>query len=309
MRFAVIDLGTNTFNLLIGELTPNKQNFTKLFQTKYAVKLGENGINLGYIAETPFNRGMSALVNFRKHLDEYNITNVFAFATSAIRSANNGNEFVAEALLKSNILINIIDGDEEAELIYYGNRLAVTMTDDISLIMDIGGGSTEFILANKQTIFWKQSFLLGAARLLEKFNFKDPLSPSDEVIFNTYVINELQPLFNAVKQYKPTELIGSSGAFDSVIDLITYQLRGEHMVETKTEYHIDFSNYQFISKLIKKSTLAERKTLKGLIEMRVDMIVISMLLIDIIVKEFELQKIRVSTYSLKEGVINKMLLG
>jgi exopolyphosphatase/guanosine-5'-triphosphate,3'-diphosphate pyrophosphatase len=307
MRFAVIDLGTNTFNLLIGELSPNKKKFTKLFNTKIPVKLGEKSINLGYIADIPFQRGINALLKFKEFIIHYNVQNVFAFATSAIRSANNGDEFVKEAFDKTQITITIIDGNEEAELIYYGNKMAVKMTDDISLIMDIGGGSTEFILASNNTVFWKQSFLLGASRIFEKFNFSNPITRAEEIIFYDYLLIELKPLFEAIKIYYPVELIGSSGAFDSVVDMISEQFNVTQINDLQTEYDINLIQYRAISELIKKSTIEQRQKLKGLIEMRVDMIVISILLIDFVLNEIKINKLRVSTYSLKEGVISKKI--
>jgi len=303
MRFAVIDLGTNTFNLLIGEISVDKKHFTKLFNTKISVKLGEKSINLGYIAEIPFQRGIHALLKFKEIIIQYNVQNVFAFATSAIRSAINGDEFVNEAFDKTQISITIIDGNEEAELIYYGNKMAVKMTSNISLIMDIGGGSTEFILANNQTIFWKQSFLLGASRIFEKFNFSNPLTQAEEITFYDYLLIELKPLFDAIKIYYPVELIGSSGAFDSVVDMISEQFNVPQINDLQTEYTINLIQYRAISELIKKSTIAQRHKLKGLIEMRVDMIVISILLIDFILNQVKISQLRVSTYSLKEGVI------
>lgn len=307
MRFAVIDLGTNTFNLLIGELSDNKKKFTRLFNTKIPVKLGEKAINLGYIADVPFQRGIHALIKYKEYINHYNVKTIFAFGTSAIRSATNGNDFVAEALKQSGIVVKIIDGDEEAELIYYGNKLAVNMTDDVSLIMDIGGGSTEFILANKHTIFWKQSFLLGASRIYEKFNFSNPITRAEEIAFYDYLKIELKPLCDAIKTHYPIELIGSSGAFDSVVDIIAEQFNVTPVNEKQTEYDINLIQYLAVSELIKKSTVEQRQKLKGLIEMRVDMIVISILLIDFVMNEIKINKLRVSTYSLKEGVISKKI--
>lgn len=306
MVFAVIDLGTNTFNMLIAEKFADG-TFKKIFNTKIAVKLGEGAINAGYIADVPFQRGINALKQFQQYLLDHNVEYTYAFATSAIRSASNGNEFVIQAKKIAGISISVIDGNEEADLIYYGNRMAVKMDDSISLIMDIGGGSTEFILADHQTIFWKQSFLLGAARLLERFKLSDPITQQEIVEFNHYLKLELSPLFEAVKQFKPIELIGSSGAFDSVVDVIAGEFNAEELHDEKTEYSIHHHHYAHISSLLKESTLKERYHIKGLIDMRVDMIVISVLLIDFILKEFNLTKIRVSTFSLKEGVISKKL--
>jgi exopolyphosphatase/guanosine-5'-triphosphate,3'-diphosphate pyrophosphatase len=306
MVFAVIDLGTNTFNLLIAERFPNA-TFKKLFNTKIAVKLGENTINEGFISDAAFQRGINALKQFQQYLLDYNVEYTYAFATSAIRSASNGSEFVMQAKKVAGISISVIDGNEEADLIYYGNRMAVKMDDSISLIMDIGGGSTEFILANNQTIFWKQSFLLGAARLFDKFKLSDPVTTEEIILCNQYLKQELKPLFEAVQQFKPIELIGSSGAFDSIVDVIAGELDTEELHDAKTEYDINHHHYLFISYLLKESTLKERYHIKGLIDMRVDMIVISVILIDFVLKELDLIKIRMSAFSLKEGVISKKL--
>ena len=306
MIFAIIDLGTNTFNLLIAERLPNS-TFKKIFNTKIAVKLGQGTINKGYISDVPFQRGINALKQYQQYLLDYNVEHTYAFATSAIRSASNGKEFVTQAKKIAGISITIIDGNEEADLIYHGNKMAVNMNDQVSLIMDIGGGSTEFILANNTEIFWKKSFLLGAARLLEKFNPSDPITTIEIDYFNNYLKQELRPLFNAALTFKPHELIGSSGAFDSVVDMIAGEFDSEEINDIQTEYQINLSHYSYISQKIIGSTLKERYHVNGLIDMRVDMMVISMLLIDFILHELHLSKMRVSTFSLKEGVINQKL--
>jgi exopolyphosphatase/guanosine-5'-triphosphate,3'-diphosphate pyrophosphatase len=306
MRIAIIDLGTNTFNILIVE-TDASNTYKQIFQTKIAVKLGEGGINKGFIAPIPFQRGIDALVQYKLVLDDYNVEKVFAFATSAIRSASNGNEFVTIAKQKANIDIQVISGDKEAELIYYGVRSAVKMTNETSLIIDIGGGSTEFIIANNDQIFWKQSFLLGAARLLERFNPSDPITDLEIEEVKTYLKQELQPLFEAVKRYSITELIGSSGSFDSLAEMIAHRFYTPSILDNKTEYEFKMDDCSDIYDIIIKSTKAERTAMKGLVQMRVDMMVISSILVHFVVAEFEIEKMRLSTYSLKEGVLHDVL--
>ncbi len=306
MRFAVIDLGTNTFNLLIAERSSDAR-FTKLFNTKIPVKLGDISINAGYISEAAFQRGIKALQDYGQYLKDYNVEQTLAFATSAIRSASNGQNFVDQAQELTGISISVIDGNEEADFIYYGNRMAVNMSKDISLIMDIGGGSTEFILANNETVFWKESYLLGAARLLDRIKPSDPITQAEIDTFNAHLKQELSSLFEAATKYVPTELIGSSGAFDSVVDIIAGKFSTQVLVDEITEYNIDLAKYADISAMVKASTIEERNHMKGLINMRVDMMVISILLIDFVLRELNLQAMRVSTFSLKEGVISKKL--
>ncbi|MBK7667410.1 MAG: phosphatase [Sphingobacteriaceae bacterium] len=302
MKIAVIDLGTNTFNLLIVE-TDNIGGYKKISSNRIPVKLGEGTINKGFIAEVPFSRGIEALKVYSKIIKEQNIEKVVALATSAIRTAKNGLDFVEKAESEAGISVEVIDGNREAELIYFGNRKAVQMSNELSLIMDIGGGSTEFIIANKDTILWKQSFLLGAARLLELVHPSDPITESEIKKLFSHFDEQLIHLHEAIKEHTPLELIGSSGAFDSIVDMMAGEYNTEALTDKKTEYNIDLEKYFPLSQTIIASTYNQRLKTKGLIEMRVDMIVISCLFVNYILNKFSLKKLRVSTYSLKEGVI------
>lgn len=305
-RIAVIDLGTNTFNLLIVEIDPDK-NYQLVFQTKISVKLGEGGINKGFIAPVPFDRGINALKTHKQTIEKYNVEKVVAIATSAIRGASNGSEFVARANEECNIDVQVISGDKEAETIYYGVRNAVKMYDEPSLIIDIGGGSTEFIIANKNQIFWKQSFLLGVARLLELFNPSDPITDKEKHALLNYLKKELQPLFEAVKKYPLTELIGSSGSFDSIAEMVAHRFYTPTIFDGKTEFEFNLNDCAAVHETILNSTTAERLRMKGLTTMRVDMIVISSILVQFILKSFAIPKMRHSAYSLKEGVLFEII--
>ncbi|MCA6435834.1 MAG: exopolyphosphatase [Bacteroidota bacterium] len=305
MRLAVIDCGTNTFNLLVVEVNGNE--FKKIIKTRIPVKLGENTINVGYINEAAYQRGQNALAEFKTICNELKVYQIHAFATSAIRDANNGAKFTNDALIKFNITIQTIDGNKEAELIYYGNRLAAPLSEKVSLIMDIGGGSNEYILCTRDQILWKQSFKLGAARLIDKFKPENPLKRETELAMLNYLNLELSDLFKACAKYQPTELVGSSGAFDSIIEMIHGELNGEPFTENQLCYDVTLDNFKKIYDRVLGSTIEERKNIKGLIEMRVDMIVISCILIQYTLSSLNINKLRVSTYSLKEGALYQLI--
>jgi exopolyphosphatase/guanosine-5'-triphosphate,3'-diphosphate pyrophosphatase len=277
--------------------------YTRTFNTRIPVKLGEGAINNGLIAAAPFERGMTALRQFNAYMKQHKVEKVMAFATSAIRSASNGKEFVEKVKNETGIELEVIDGDREAELIYLGNRQALPLDQNVSLIMDIGGGSNEFILANDKEIFWKQSYPLGAARLLERFKHSSPISGEEIKAIKNYLKENSASLFEQVKKYSPTELIGSSGAFDSVVEMIHGELSGEPLIDSKTGYEVNMDQYHKISTLVKSATLEQRKAIRGLTSMRFDMIVISCVLIDFVLEETGLNKMRVSTFSLKEGAL------
>ncbi len=314
MQVGILDLGTNTFNVFIAETFPDK-TFKKIYKSKISVKLGEGGINNNFIEEKAFERGIRALKKHKKTINEYDVEKTIAFATSAIRSATNGKHFIEVAKEKTGIDIEIISGDKEAELIYYGVRSSVTMCNHPSLIIDIGGGSTEFIISNKNKIIWKQSFLLGVARLLEKFKPSDPIKELEIKKIETYLEEQLQPLFSAVATLHATadsqntiiELIGSSGSFDSFAEMIAHRFYNINVVKNKKEYNFNLNDCEKIYELILKSTLKERLQMPGLIKMRADMIVISVVFVNYIFRRLKLKEMRLSKYSLKEGILWKLL--
>ena len=298
MRVAILDLGTNTFNLIIADI--GTTNYQVVDCAREVVKLGEEGITKNTITPAAFQRGILAMQNLSEKINQNKVHLVRTLATSAIRESENRHEFIKEIKKQTGIDIEIISGEEEAELIYYGNRMAVEIGNEPCLIMDIGGGSNEFIIANNTTIFWKHSFKLGVARLLAMFKPEDPLTEKTLLAIHTYLQTELEPLLLELKKYTVNRLIGSSGAFESVLQMIGK----ENMVSTKTCYEIDLPDYFHISKKTIHSTIEERKLMPGLIPMRRDMIALSYILIDFILHTTGVKEMSVSTYSLKEGAIS-----
>ena len=177
-KIGIIDLGTNTFHLLVAERVDSQ--YTIIYQNRVPAKVGMGGINQSIITEEGVERAIKAISDFQTTLKEMGVEKVMAFGTSVLRSSNNGNEVIQKIKNATGIETKIISGEEEAELIYLGVRAAVKLSKEKSLIVDIGGGSVEFIIGNDQEIFWKHSFDIGAQRLLEKFQKHDPIS-SEEI--------------------------------------------------------------------------------------------------------------------------------
>jgi len=302
MKIAILDLGTNTFNLLIAEVFPNEK-FKKIYSDRIPVKLGEGSINKGYISEIPFNRGIDALKTFRNKIDEHKVKIIKAIATSAIRSAANGKEFTEKAYLETQINIEIIDGNREAELIFKGAEAGHAIGDSNVLIMDIGGGSTEFIIAEKGKLIWKASYPLGAARLIQKFQPEDPILTNTINTINNHLTQELSELRQKIDSLQPKLLIGTSGAFDSFVDMLAAEKNQPGIIEDLNSYEIDLNDFNQLYKKIITSSHEDRKQIKGLIPMRVDMIVVSFLLAQFIIKNTLIERFYCCTYSLKEGAL------
>lgn len=305
MLVAIIDLGTNTFNLLIAQLLPSKSYHIK-YSTKLPVKLGKGGININQLMPEAIERGMAALEEYKTIIEQYKVDKVYAFGTSAIREATN-NKVLLKRAADIGIEIKVISGVEEAEYIYKGVQLGLDIGSKPALIIDIGGGSTEFIIADNQKIFWKHSFLLGVSRLLEMFNPSDPILPAEINKIENYLKEELKPLYFAVNQFPVNELIGSSGSFDSFAEIIAHRFHTPDVLNDKTEYSFDMNEVSTIFDELIVSNNEQRLNTKGLVQMRVNMIVLAALLVRFVVKELKLTQMRLSTFSLKEGVMSELM--
>lgn len=300
-----MDLGTNTFHLLIAE--GDAADPHTLLQITEPVKLGEDGINKGIIQPPAYERGVNTMQQFHQHILKYKVEEVKAIATSALRSAANGKDFIDEVKAKTGIYIETINGEQEAHYIYEGVKAGQCLTQHNSLIIDIGGGSVEFILGNSQEILWKQSFEIGAARLMDKFHRKDPIPPAAINELNVYLNEQLTDLFTAVSTHDITYIIGSSGAFETFAEVVE-SAKGNMFDLKKTKSYL-FQEPDFIrvtDQLI-HSTHQERQNNKAIIPIRVDMIVVAALLTRFIMQKLNISAVMMSTNSLKEGVLADML--
>ena len=301
-RVAIIDMGTNTFHLLIAEIGAG--GFLITYRKKVAVKIGMGGINQGHITESGIERAIAAMKSFKKKLNESGIENARAFGTSALRNARNGEQVAKLIETETGIRTEIISGLKEADYIYQGCRAAIAMGKEKSLIMDIGGGSVEFIIGNENEIFWSHSFEIGGQRLLEKFHKHDPITVDEVENLNQFFSTELEILFEELFKHKPVQLIGSSGTFDTLSDI--YCLRDNIPVRDSPETPLTIEAfYEIYNELLIKNREA-RMQIPGMIEMRVDMIVVACALIDFLLSKYQFEQIKVSSYSLKEGVLASM---
>lgn len=298
MITGVIDLGTNTFNLLLQD-----DSGKVIYNDKIPVKLGKGGINEGLIAPDAFARGIDALKRYAAVCKQKNVAQVFAFATSAVRSASNAAAFVAAARDECSIQINVISGDREAELIYEGVRQAMPIPAQGALIVDIGGGSTECIVANNNEVLWEISLPLGVSRLAEKFKPSDPLQSIDIERLNNYFAETFEPVLTSVATHKPAIMIGSSGSFETLHSMCAASFGLPELQPTQTQSEVSLYHLEKISKKLIHSTLTERLTMPGMLEMRADTLHISALQIAYLLSQTKIKTLKLSLFALKEGVM------
>ena len=298
MKLAVIDLGTNTCNLLIAGI--ENRNYQVLYQGKVGVKLGKGGINKSQLTEQAFERATVALKTHQQTMQQHQVDKVVTIATSAVRDAANKVEFANHLLKETGLNLSIISGEEEARLIFNGVKLAIKDITDNTLILDIGGGSNEFIQTKNNSIHWKESFPLGMARVVEQLPISDPITNAEIIAIENYFRNGLSNLWKQLNGIAVSQLIGCSGAFDTIADLIDQTLPG---TRTRIKQSITISDFERISHSVIYSTKNQREHMTGMEPLRVEMIVPALIFIRIIINELQIKGITQTDFALREGVL------
>jgi exopolyphosphatase/guanosine-5'-triphosphate,3'-diphosphate pyrophosphatase len=296
IRRAVIDLGTNTFHLLIADVSAAGA-INEVYRERIFVKLASDGILT--IGEAPFMRGIKALCQYREKLDEYGVSDLQAIGTAALRTATNGAAFLREAKEKSQISIALISGDKEADYITKGVLLAVPAATERVLIMDIGGGSTEFIIADQGCVYWRQSFPLGVSVLFNGFHFSDPISEVEINALETHLEGFLKPLKVALNGFPTHHLVGAAGTFD----VLAERLRDPEASLHSTSHQLDITGFPLLYERIVRATLAERLASPDVPKERADMIVVAMVLLRFVFRMAKVDRVTVSNYAMKEGIL------
>lgn len=297
-KIAVIDLGTNTCNLLIAGYHEN--TYRLLYQGKEVVKLGRNCIDKNLLTEDGLWRAIEAIRNHQHRIHVHEVQEVVLLATSAIREASNRDWFRVELEKSTGLQLQVISGEREAELIFKGVKLAFGEIDDHSLILDIGGGSNEFILTEAGKPVWKQSFPLGMARVIEQMPPSDPITPEEIGRMTHWFESRLEVLWNRTLNTGITTLIGCSGAFDTLADLIDQTPAG---TKTRIRQEIRTGDFSRLYQLLMRSTTEERIRMKGMELLRIEMIVPSVVFIQLVIERLNIQKINQTDFALREGVL------
>jgi exopolyphosphatase/guanosine-5'-triphosphate,3'-diphosphate pyrophosphatase len=297
-NLAVIDLGTNTCNLLIAAI--QGESYKILYQGKEVVKLGKDGIDKNMLTEEGLIRAIQAIKKHQLTLSKFDHAKLMVLATSAIREAKNSSWFQEELERETGTRLSIISGEKEAELIFKGVKLAFGTIDNHSIILDIGGGSNEFILTENGLPIWKQSFPLGMARVIEQIQPSDPITSEEIQRIIRYFETGLEDLWKQAHHLEIKNLIGCSGAFDTLADLIDQTNPG---TKIRIRQEIQMGDFDRVFQLLIRSTTAERMQMKGMESIRIEMIVPSVIFIKMVIDRLKIQKIEQTDFALREGVL------
>lgn len=305
MKLAVIDLGTNTCNLLIAET--NNNGFTILHQSKQHVRLGDNKIRDNEISPEAIGRAIQSFQIQSEIIEKFGVDKVRVIATSAIRTANNKIQFLETLGESSGWIVKIVSGEKEAELIFKGVLLAFSEFNNPAVVLDIGGGSNELIVVHGMEMLWKESQPTGMARVIHKFNLSDPVRKEEIRSLQGFFADSHKNAFQKCKYEKVKNLVGCSGAFDTIADIIDEVNPGEKQRKTQ---EIMLSDFQEVFEKLIRSTREQRLMMKGMDFVRVDLIVPAVILIEQLISEIGISQIIQTDFALREGVLfEQMKLG
>mgnify|MGYP006281354821 CR=1 FL=1 len=300
VRVCVIDLGTNSFHAVIVDAHPNG-SFQVVDRMKEMVRLGQHGLSAQTLPEDAMQRGMRALKRIHLLARGWDAREFLAFATSAIREATNGGEFIQRVRREIGLRIRPISGEQEADLIRQGVQRAVDMPEP-TLLVDIGGGSVEFIVVVRGESVFATSLKLGAARMTERFVSSDPLSDADQGALRDHFEEVLAPVLAACREHGVSSIVGSSGTLKSLARVTLEQEGGQN----QTVFQQTFGGAAVREALdwVIASTADDRVSHPAIDPKRVDQIGAGAVLLDVLLDALpQVTSLQVSPNALREGMV------
>ena len=303
MKIAVIDLGTNGFRLYIAE-THEQGHYRIIHKESNELKLAAEGIHR--IGDAPFQRGVETIRHFSTVLKQHNVLKIKAFATAAVRLAENGQHFIETIKNETGINIELISGEREAELIYVGMSQNIPFSIEPVLMVDVGGGSVELIIANQDGMLWAHSFNIGVAILKQKFHKNDPITADEIAQIEAFLEAETADFLQQLSIFQPKIPIMACGTLDFMVKILSKGLHSErggyesHYCEiSKTQFTDFYQNLTFSS----EKALSEMPNVP---KDKIEMLAVSMVLMDWIMKKLEAPKLVASANSMKAGILLEM---
>jgi exopolyphosphatase / guanosine-5'-triphosphate,3'-diphosphate pyrophosphatase len=299
---AAIDIGTNSFHLVVCEVHSNTGRFRILDREKEIVRLGSGSSDMKHLSPAAMNRGIATLRRFKQIAGSFRAS-IRAIATSAVREALNQDEFVRRAKIETGITIEVASGFEEARLIHLGILQSLPVFNKKILLVDIGGGSTEFLLGSKRTIRYANSLKLGAVRLTQRFFKSDNTSSKEVKECRKYIRGMLAPAVREMKKYPYEIAVGSSGTILTVAQCV----RAEKGIDIESSLNgFIFKKkelHTIVEELIQKRNPTERAKIHGIDPARADIILAGALILEQIFIAQDITEMRISEFALREGII------
>ncbi len=301
MRIAAVDVGSNSIHMVVAQLEKDGR-FRVLDRAKEMVRLGQHTLSKGRLSKSAIEAGVRTLAAFRTLADRQGVARIQAVATSAVREARNGGDFIRAVQNEVGLRVKVIPGREEARLIYLGVRHAIDLGRKPALIVDIGGGSVELILVENGEAVVLESVKIGVARLSERFFTGDPPKAKALADLEAMLEKKLDPLFAQFSDDRVRRVVGSSGTMLNLASIAGH-LRGEPPNGHLNNFVVSPDEIAQVRRLLVKTGREDRLSIRGLDAKRVDLIVAGACLTDYILRRLRAKQLIACTYALREGVL------
>ena len=299
---AAIDVGSNSIKLLVARHDPSDAgHWSEVLREKEMVRLGQETLVSGSLSEEAMADGIDCLVRYAALARAAGAGAITAVATCAVREAANGDEFVKRVRKETGLRLAVISGEEEARLITRAVRSELPPSCDPLLVLDIGGGSTEVIVAKGDRILLAESLDLGAVRLTDLHVTSDPLSAKDERRLRRAVRSRLERLRKPVRRAKVKTAVGTSGTILAVA-AIAAEARGRSPVGTGHRA-LDRKDVTRIARLLAKSNARQKLRIPGLEADRRDIVTAGAILLEELLRAFDVESLLVSERSLRDALV------
>jgi exopolyphosphatase / guanosine-5'-triphosphate,3'-diphosphate pyrophosphatase len=308
---AAIDIGTNSIHMVIVKIEPTLPSFTVIAQEKDSVRLGDRDIATGKLTPEAIQRSLDTLKHCRDLATSLNANQIIAVATSATREAPNGEAFLRQIEAELGIVVNLISGQEEARRIYLGVLSGMDFNDRPHIIIDIGGGSTELILADIHEPRFLSSTKIGAVRLTKDFVTTDPISDSELKTLRAYVKGMLErpidEIWRNLQLNEVPRLIGTSGTIETIAVIQAKEHLGE-IPDPLNGYEVSRKDIEKIVKKLAKMSYKERLNVSGISEKRAEIIIPGAIILLEAMTMLKLDSIIICERALREGMIVDWML-
>ena len=308
---AAIDIGTNSIHMVVATVDPVVRSFSIVLTEKTTARLGDRDPDSGELTAAAMDRALQALRHCRDVADSHGIGTVVAVATSATREAPNGRDFLRRVQQQTGIDVGLVDGAEEARLIYLGVLSAMDFAGHPHLIIDIGGGSSELVLADSQDARALSSVRIGAVRLYRDFVRADPIPPARVAFLRAFIQGMLEPTVEKTLRRVsttdlPLRLVGTSGTVMSVAALIAAR-RGTKPARMNG-FHFSLGELKDLMDELLAMDPRQRRSLEGLSERRAEIIVPGGLILQTAMELLGLEQLTVCERALREGLVVDWML-
>ena len=301
MRVGAIDVGTNSIHLLIADVHPDG-GWTVVEKARRQVELGADGMGENRLDDAAFARGLEAMEFFAEAARSHDVEEIHCAATSAVREAKNGAEWCRVVRERTGIRVRVITGQEEGRLIFLGARSDLDFSRGKVLLMDLGGGSTEFILADSERPHVIESVPLGHIRLADRYHREDPMSGDAYEQLCLRVRAELGPLAKRVKGSDFRTLVGTAGTIRCLARVATLA-RGDQLPPHESGLLLRDTELDRIIKEFRTSTLEQIKNTPGVDPKRQRTLTVGATLVREAMRVLPKRVLVTSERSLRDGLI------